>query len=143
MGGKADREPIRARQILFPVGVGLALALAVLLAQGGVPAPGTETFSRTLCDALTVPGVLLTGAGLLALFSRWNAFGGISFPVQKALSQIRSPEKREAMPRTYYDYVTARQQKAGKRRNVTLAVGLCFLAAAGIALAVYLARYSG
>ena len=136
------REPVKARQILIPLGVGLAFALGVLLTDG-FPGIGTEEFWKKLCDAFTVPGILLTGAGLLAEVSARGAFDGIGFPVRKAFGQILPQEKREAMPKTYFDYVAARQGKAKNRSGATLRIGLVFLAGAGICLAVYLLRYSG
>ncbi len=132
---------MRVRRVLIALGFGLAAGAGVFLI-GGVPETGTEAFWRKLCDALTVPGVLLTGMGLLSLASAHGAFDGLSFPVRKAFGQILSEEKRNAMPKTYYDYVEARRAGSrGKNRGI-LWTGLGFLAGAGICLAIWLSRFS-
>ena len=137
---KSIREPVTAKGILISLGIGLAMAVAVM-AIGGVPEKGTEAFWRKLCDAFTVPGVLMTGIGLISVVSGHGAFDGIAFPVRKVFSQILRQEKREAMPRTYYDYVEAKRGKSRKRPNYQLYTGLVFLAGAAAFLVVYLIRF--
>ena len=136
-----QREPVTARSILIPVGIGLFLALAAMLFREDSPGRDEEAFWRALCDALTVPGVLLTCFGLLSLVSEQGAFDGIGFTVRKAFGQIRSEAKRAQMPKTYYDYVTGKQETQRKKPLGTLYVGLAFLALAAAALAVYLAKF--
>lgn len=134
-----SREPVTAKNILIPLAAGTAIALAVLLV-GGVPEKGTGEFWKKLCDACTVPGILLTGMGLLGLLSGQGAFDGMAYPVRKAFGQILSEKRRAEMPKTYYDYVTERQGKSRKKHPCTLWVGLFFLVLAGIALILY-SRY--
>ena len=85
--------------------------------------------------------ILLTCFGLLSLVSEQGAFDGIGFTVRKAFGQIRSEAKRAQMPKTYYDYVTGKQETQRKKPLGTLYVGLAFLAMAAAALAVYLAKF--
>ena len=139
-GRRITREPMKPSQLLVPLGIGAAMALGVLLLEG-FPEKGTEEFWKKCCDAFTVPGILLTGAGLLSLVSGQGAFDGISFAVKKAFGQIRSEEKRAAMPKTYYDYVSAKQAKGTKKSRGTLYAGLAFLAVALVFLGIYLSRY--
>ncbi len=139
MSGKG-RDPLRARNVLVPLGAGLVMSAAVLII-GGIPPAGTEESWRRICDALTVPGILLTGMGLLSVVSDLGAFDGISFTVRKAFGQIRSAEKRAAMPKTYYDYLSVRQKKKRTRRHTTLYIGLGFLVCAAAALLIYLSRF--
>ena len=135
------REPVTLRSVLIPLGIGLFLALAVLIFREGFPGQEEETFWRALCDALTAPGVLLTCFGLLSVVSEHGAFDGVGFTVQKAFGQIRSEAKRAEMPRTYYDYVTGKREKQRRKPRATLYVGLGFLALAAAALAVYLSKF--
>ena len=58
------REPVTPRDVLIPLGVGLVLGAVVFTAQGGFSAGDAEAFWRAVCDALAVPGLLLTCAGL-------------------------------------------------------------------------------
>ena len=134
------RDPVTVRGMLISLGIGLIIGVLILVI-GGIPETGTEEFWKKLCDAFTVPGVLLTGAGLLSLVSDLGTFNGISYPVRKALSQIRSEEKRAEMPRTYYEYVSVRQENGRRKSRSVLWAGLFFLALAGVFLAVYLTRY--
>ena len=141
-GQKSAGEPVTAKGILISLGAGLAVAAAVM-AIGGIPEKGTEAFWRKLCDAFTVPGILMTCTGLLSLVSGHGAFDGITFPVRKAFGQIFSEEKRATMPKTYFDYVEMKRAKSRKRPNYMMFTGLGFLACAVILLVIYLSRFPG
>ena len=134
---KENRDPITPRDVLIPLGVGLVLGMVVFTVQGGFTAGDAEAFWQALSDAAAVPGLLLTGAGLLSFASGQGAFDGLSFSTRKAFSQILREERRNAMPKTFYDYVTLKNEKRAGRNNVKLYVGLGFLALAGILLAVW------
>ena len=133
-----DFRPVTAREIGIPLGIGAALFLGMMLGNRGFAPADAEGFWHALCDALTVPGVLLTGAGLLAVVSDLGAFDGLRFGVRKAMDQIRREEKRAETPKTYYDYVTASHRREKKSPRMLLIVGGFFLLGAGAALAVYL-----
>ena len=139
MSRKTEGSPHPARA-LIPAGIGVVMAAGVLW-TGGLPAAGTEDFWIKLCDALTVPGILLTGAGLLAELSGRGAMDGIGYPVRKAFGQILSEERRAAMPKTYYDYVKARESRVKHRSKATLWTGVGFLAGALGCLAVYFGKF--
>ena len=76
--------------------------------------------------------------GLLSFVSEQGAFDGLSFGVRKAFGQILSEKRRNAMPKTYYDYVTAKREKQKSKPRTTLFVGLGFLVLAGATLSVYM-----
>ena len=138
---KKDRKasrPVTAREALIPLGIGTAMFLGAVALSGGFSATDRETLWRALCDGLTVPGVLLTGAGLLAVVTDLGAFDGLRFGVRKAFDQIRREEKRRETPRTYYEYVQASRQKEKKSPRMLLIVGGGFLLAAAVSLAVYM-----
>ena len=136
--GKGMRESIAPRDVLIPLGVGLILGIVAFTAQGGFTAVNTGDFWRAVCDALAVPGLLLTCLGLLSFVSGQGTFDGLNFSVRKAFSQILSEERRNTMPKTFYDYVNLKQERRRKKPNVLLFTGLGFLVLAGIALAVWL-----
>jgi len=135
---KKYRDPVTPRDILIPLGAGLVLGAAAFWLKGGLSAGDDEALWQALCDAATVPGLLLTGAGLLSAVSEQGAFDGLGFSVRKAFGQILSEKRRSAMPKTYYDYVTLKREKQCGKPRTTLYTGLVFLALAGAALAVYL-----
>ena len=120
------------------LGAAAVLCLVTIAIEGGLPLSEPETFWRVLCDGLTVPGVLLTGSGLLRVVSGAGAFDGVRFGVRKAVDQLRREEKRELTPKTYYDYVEARGEKPRRSPGMLLTVGILCRAGAGITLAVYL-----
>lgn len=133
---KIPREPVTARGILVPVAAGIIMGLIVLWIRDGFSPCDEATLWTNLTDALTVPGVILTCIGLMSVVSEHGVFDGISFPIRLFLGQRQSEEKRAAMPKTYYDYVTARREKQRLRPRTTLVVGLFFLALAAAALIV-------
>ena len=135
---KRYREPLAPRDILIPLGVGLVLGFVLFTLRGGFAAGEGEPFWRAVCDALSVPGLLLTCAGLFSFVSEQGAFDGLSFGVRKAFGQVLSEKRRSAMPKTYYDYVAAKRENPRTKPRVTLFIGLGFLLLSGIALAVYL-----
>lgn len=134
---KPIRDPITPRDVLIPLGVGLVLGAVTFLTRGGLEAGDSETFWRAVCDAFSVPGLMMTCAGLLSLASEQGAFDGLSFTTRKAFGQILSEKRRNAMPKTYYDFVAARREKQRRRPRTTLYTGLVFLAMALASLAVY------
>ena len=136
---KKYREPVTPRDVLIPLGVGLVLGVIVFAARGGFSAGDAEAFWRAACDALAVPGLLLTCSGLLTFASAQGTFYGLNFSVKKVFSQILSEEKRNAMPRTFYDYVNLKQEKQRNKTNITLYAGLVFLTLAAAALAAWTA----
>ena len=91
-----------------------------------------------LTDACTVPGVLLTGTGLLSVVSGQGAFRGISFTVRKAFGQVLPEERRNRMPKTYLDYVAQQESKARRSPRAVLTVGTLFLLGAAACLWFYL-----
>ena len=138
MRGGKGRAGLTPRQVIVPLGIAAALFLGVLAAEGGFGAESAEAFWRALCDALTVPGVLLGGAGLLAVVSDHGAFHGLSFGVRKAVGQLRSEEKRARMPRTYYDFVQQQRSKPHRSPRMLLITGGACLGLAGAVLIYYL-----
>lgn len=135
---KKIQEPVTPRDILIPLGVGLVLAAVTFCIRDGFAAEDREAFWRAVCDAMTVPGLLLTCLGLLSAASGEGAFDGLNFSVRKLFSLILTEERRNAMPRTFYDYVTANQEGKRNKPNTRLYIGLGFLVLAAAALAVWL-----
>ena len=57
--------------------VGLVIALLFCILKGLFKTEDKGTFLRILCDAFTVPGILLTCVGLLTLVIKEGALDGI------------------------------------------------------------------
>ena len=120
-----------------PAALGAAGFLSLLAGRGGFEAATQAEFYHILCDALFVPGAMLTSAGLLAVVSAGGAFDAVSYAVKKLFSLLRSEEKRALMPRTYYDYVTSRRERPRRIPVSLLAVGGGMVAAAALVLVFY------
>ena len=125
------------RRWVIPGALGAAMFFWLLLSRGGPEAPDSETFLRILCDALFIPGAVLGCVGLLAVCAGHGAFDAVSFGVKKLFSLLRSEEKRATMPKTYYDYVTARRESVKPAPAGLLTVGGVMAAAAVIVLIFY------
>ena len=95
-------------------------------------AEGAERY-QLLCDALTVPGVLLLCAGALIWVTNLGALDGLGYGLRLALRAL-IPGRRLQKEESYRDYVLGRQQKRVKGYGfllisgaVTIAVSLIFL----------------
>ena len=140
MSRERTREHVTLRSVLIPLGIGLLLSLVVLILRDGFAPMDEESRWTMITDALTVPGILLTGTGLLSVVSEQGAFDGIGYTTRKAFGQILSEKRRAEMPKTYYDYVTAKREKRRQKPHTTLFVGIGFLLLAAASLAIYYSK---
>ena len=138
MKGRKKSSPMTFREVLRPLLAGAVMFLAVMAWKQGFTAAEQAQRWLALTDACTVPGVLLTGTGLLSVVSGQGAFRGISFTVRKAFGQVLPEERRNRMPKTYLDYVAQQESKARRSPRAVLAVGTLFLLGAAACLWFYL-----
>ena len=85
------------------------MAFAYLLPRDFAGADVKEKY-QLLCDALTVPGVLLICAGALVWVSSLGALDGLSYGLRLAFRAL-IPGKRLQKEESYHDYVSARRKK--------------------------------
>lgn len=91
---------------------------------------------RVLCDAFTIPGVLLTGIGGLIWLGSQGTFDIFGYAVHSFILPLRrSEEAREA--KTYAEYSQSLNEKGRKWDKTMLLVGLGFISLAVIMLTVY------
>ena len=90
-----------------------------------------------LCDAFTIPGVLLLGVGGLSFASREGAMDGLTYALRRAV-QMLVPGVRQSM-QTYGDYVVERRAKEKGSFAFLLISGGIALALALIFLIAYFA----
>ena len=83
---------------------------------------------RLLCDALTLPGVLLLCAGALVWVSNLGALDGICYGLRLAFRGL-IPGKRLQKEESYHDYVAGRQDKRVKGYGFLLISGALTVAA--------------
>lgn len=127
---------------LITLAIGLAMAAGVMATRGGFEQPTGLDMMSALCDACFVPGILLTGVGILVLVANDGFFDILSYGAHSLLvlfSALRRPEKHES----YYDYKQGREARRKRPDRVVLWVGLIFLAAAVVFLIVYYSMLEG
>jgi hypothetical protein len=108
------------------------MAYVYLLSRDFAGAGNKERY-QLLCDALTVPGVLLVCAGALVWVSSLGALDGLSYGLRLAFRAL-IPGKRLQKEESYHDYVRQRQAKQVKgygflliSGTVTVILSLLFL----------------
>lgn len=93
-----------------------------------------EEILSGLCDALFVPGALLTCVGLLTFTAREGVLDIISYGFRNLLV-LFAPGKHKHQH--YYDYKMAKEANRGKGTHAPLMVGLVFILLAGVCLIFY------
>ena len=130
------RELLKRRSFWIALGVGAAIALAVVLLNRN---SGSSPL-RLICDGCFVAGVLVGGAGCLMLAGNegvFDIFGyGISFVLNlhwSGLFHMSEERRRES----YSDYRARKRASPSAPGGVLLAGGI-YLLLAGVLLVVYL-----
>ena len=124
---------------VFTVAVGLLIAFSICLFKGVFRETDTALIVRYLSDAFLIPGVLLTGIGLLSLLNKKGTYDGLGYTFHTmrrtfSMRGYREPIEEGSEDRTYFGY----KQKVKEKRKVAwhlIVVGCGFLLIA-IALAV-------
>ncbi len=123
--------------------VGAGMAVWYAFANGIRTAePAAEKY-RILCDAFTIPGIVLLSVALLVLFSTMNAYDGIVFLLRN-LRRSLIPGGRTKYPHeTYYEFIESRKGRDKVRGYGFIAVtGALFMAAAAVFLILFFKAYN-
>lgn len=110
--------------------IGLALFLVNVFYQG-LPSAARDWF-RVLSNAALVPGVLLSGLGLLMRISDDGFFDGIRYSISSMISHLKGTQKKYP---SFYEYSQRQRKKSGAFD--LLLPGLIFLAVAVGMLLLY------
>lgn len=105
--------------------VGLVIAVAIMLGKNIFAETDAVKVMQILSDSFFVPGVLLTGVGLLVFVSNAGLFDMLAYGVHLIYDRfIRDVTKRKY--RTFYDYKESRKDK---KKDITslLMVGIVFI----------------
>ena len=130
--------------IKYSISFGLSLAIAWLYAYlrldlsnlGAVPK--TDLY-RILCDACTVPGLLLLMSGLLMTISNQGALDGLGYVAVNGLKML-IPGAAQKME-TFRDYLLRRRENRVKGYGFLYVTAAAFLAAAGVFMALFYSVY--
>ena len=82
---------------VIPAGLGVAGFFSLLIGRGGLTADTQVEFLRILCDALFIPGAMLTCVGLLAICAGNGAFDAVTYGVKKLFSLLRGEAGRNGI----------------------------------------------
>ena len=116
---------------VFAAAAGLLIALSICLLKGVFQETDKALIVRYLSDAFLIPGVLLTGVGLLSYIRKEGAYDGLgyTFHTMKRTFTMRrymDPIEEGSEDRTYFGY---KEQVKTKRKVAwhLIAVGGGFL----------------
>ena len=114
-----------------------ALWGALILRTDGYSAalPVTEKY-RFLCDALTVPGLMVFLVGVLTALANEGSFNAISYAVRYAVRRLIPGTGGQK--ETYADYVERRREKRVRGYGFLFHVGGAFFAAGIVFLLLFL-----
>lgn len=116
---------------LAALAFGLVLLVFSVIYQKPYAGSGTREWVRILSNSALVPGILLTGIGLLARISDEGFFDGIRYSMSTMLTHVRRREKKYD---SFYDYMRREKKKSS---NPLLLPGLLYLAAAVVLTVLY------
>ena len=128
---------MRPRGTLGLASLALAVAAGAAWLRGGFEAPDAASGFAAWSDGFFIAGVLFGGAGLLAFASSDGLFDIFRYGVGKAARLVLSKERRDAYPRTFFDY---RQTRRGRGYN---GLGLAQIGLACVAMAALFLVLSG
>ncbi len=94
-----------------------------------------------LCDAFTVPGVLLLMIGCLVWASTQGALDGLGYAVNQAIAAL-IPGKRLGADERYGDYLERKRNNRAKGYGFLFYSGLITMAVALIFMGLYYSLYS-
>ena len=125
----------------YGITVGLSLALAYLYAALRIDWENAEPVSLylTLCDAFTVPGLLLVMSGLLMTFSNAGAMDGLGYVVVNGLKMLipGGGAKMEG----FKEYLERRRNNRVKGYGFLYVTGFVCLAIAGVFMILFYSVY--
>ena len=118
--------------------VGILLAVAFILSSGF----GEESLMnryKILCDAFTIPGLLMLMFAVLISVSNEGALDGLSYVVKQGFRMLTF---RGLGTEKYLDFVESRREKRVRGYGFLYIVGAVFMAIALIFMALFYSLYN-
>lgn len=107
----------RLRNTLLKYGiaalVGAGMVWAVLHFHGYAGAANAAERYKILCDAFTIPGIVLMLSAVLVWLSNAGSFSGISYAVRYAIRMLIPGMGAGAGRETYAEFVARREEEGG------------------------------
>lgn len=125
----------KALPYLITAAVGLVIALTIICVKDVWHQSSVKTVMQILSDAFLVPGVIITGVGLIIFASNGGVFDMLAYAVRMFFDLFR----RDLSTRKYKDFYEYRQAKKDKKRDMgfMLRTGLPFIVLSIIFVIVY------
>lgn len=125
----------KALPYLITTAVGGIITIAIVFSKGIVSQTDVTVVMQILSDAFFVPGIILSGVGLLVFASNGGVFDMLAY----ATIMFFSLFKKNPRNRKYKDFYEYRQAKKEKKRGFAfmLIVGLAFIAVSVIFVICY------
>ena len=126
---------------LITLAVGLILMGAIALSRKIFNQESTDAFLTVLCDSLFVPGVLITGLGLIIVVASEGAFDMLGYGFKNFFSLFTPRKVKKEGREKYYDYVMRKKEMRENNRRSPwpiLIIGITFLLLAGSCFLYYL-----
>ena len=123
---------------LLTVAAGGGLAYLYISLRDFAAASQMEKY-RMLCDAFTIPGILLLSIGILIAIANEGAFNGIGY----ALSYLaKALTFRGGRQEKYYDYVERKRERRATGYGFLFITGAGFMALALIFMILFYRLYN-
>jgi hypothetical protein len=120
---------------VITLSIGLGFALIIMVSKGIFTQEDPNEVYKILSDAFFVPGVCITGFGLLILASNGGTFDMLSFGMKKFFSLFKR-DLKGTMNETFYDYRLAKEGTE-KSFGYMVIVGLVFITLSVIFVVFY------
>ncbi len=132
---------VKVRLIKYGVsiGIGLLLAYGYIALREFSPAPLVEKY-RMLCDAFTIPGVVLLMSGALMSVANAGALEGVGYVLSQGFGML-IPGKGLGTE-TYEEYIERKREKRVKGYGFLYISGALFLAVALVFIILFYSIYN-
>ena len=129
-------EQKKGNPYITPLLVAITLAVIYAIAKKIYVFDTVKTFVGELSNCFLLPGVLLGGAGAIGWIGTFGTYDMLSYGTRSFFGIFIKPLAAD-LPRTFYEYRVAKDEKGRKWSKETLIVGLISLAVSMILLLVY------
>lgn len=122
----------------IPTVIGVIVSCIYISSVGGFSALGDmnqKELYMVLCDAVTLPGLMLFFLGALVVLANAGAFDGLGYVLSTAVKML-IPGRALSME-SYRDYVTRKREEGNRGYGFLMIVGVGFLAVAFVFLYLY------
>ena len=123
-------KDLKIKKFIGPIIIAIAIFVACMFASGGLL--GDEQYrAKTVIDGLancfTIPGVLLAGVGGISWAAKFGTFDMLGYG-SRSFFGIFIPPLAYDLPKNFYEYRKAKEEKGRKWFAELFLTGLIFLA---------------